>query len=127
MVKDKPKGEGGQKIPRPFGPSYRVRPFRFGVWGGLGYHGVLMKILKRIALILIMLCCLQSWSAPSRAQTPAEQVAELMSRMSVEDKVGQLFIVPFVGANANPDAAITDANTNPHTHAGPDADGRSDR
>ena len=30
-------------------------------------------------------------------------------------------------ANANPDAAITDANTNPHTHAGPDADGRSDR
>ncbi|MCB0153608.1 MAG: glycoside hydrolase family 3 protein, partial [Anaerolineae bacterium] len=65
-----------------------------------------MKILKRIALILIMLCCLQSWSAPSRAQTPAEQVAELMSRMSVEDKVGQLFIVPFVGANANPDADI---------------------
>lgn len=65
-----------------------------------------MKMLKRIALILIMLCCLHAWPAPSRAQTPAEQVAELMSRMSVEDKVGQLFIVPFVGANANSDADI---------------------
>ncbi|MFN8456841.1 MAG: hypothetical protein U0401_19615 [Anaerolineae bacterium] len=29
-----------------------------------------------------------------------------MSRMSVEDKVGQLFIVPFVGSNANPDSDI---------------------
>ena len=39
------------------------------------------------------------------AQEP-DPVAKIMSRMSVEDKVGQLFIVPFVGAEANPGSDI---------------------
>jgi beta-N-acetylhexosaminidase len=65
-----------------------------------------MATSKRIALIFLTLFWLQ-FSPPSNshAQEP-DPVTELMSRMSVEDKVGQLFIVPFVGAEANPGSDI---------------------
>ncbi|MBN1219780.1 MAG: hypothetical protein JXM69_12695 [Anaerolineae bacterium] len=72
-----------------------------------------MDTVKRMSLILVILCLLQALpatvprlQAPLRAQEPDEQVAEIMSRMSVEDKVGQLFLVPFVGAEANPGSEI---------------------
>ncbi|MFN8454630.1 MAG: glycoside hydrolase family 3 N-terminal domain-containing protein [Anaerolineae bacterium] len=67
-----------------------------------------MPTLKHLLLIMILLAALALLSAPAptvQAQTP-DPVQELMSRMSVEDKVGQLFIVPFVGSNANPDSDI---------------------
>ncbi|MDM8532894.1 glycoside hydrolase family 3 N-terminal domain-containing protein, partial [Anaerolineales bacterium HSG25] len=35
---------------------------------------------------------------PVQADEPSDSVAEIMRRMSVEDKVGQLFLVPFVGS-----------------------------
>jgi beta-N-acetylhexosaminidase len=40
-----------------------------------------------------------------RAQEP-DPVAEIMSRMSIEDKVGQLFLVPFVGSDVNPGSEV---------------------
>ncbi|MBN1991138.1 MAG: hypothetical protein JW953_00425 [Anaerolineae bacterium] len=68
-----------------------------------------MQTAKQIILIFAILCLLQALPAAApaaRAQTTEAQVAELMSRMSVEDKVGQLFLVPFVGASANPDTDV---------------------
>ncbi len=69
-----------------------------------------MYIIKRIVFTVLAICILPlvlptSGSLPVYAQEP-DPVAEIMSRMSVEDKVGQLFIVPFVGAEANPGTDI---------------------
>jgi beta-N-acetylhexosaminidase len=65
-----------------------------------------MATSRRIALIFLTLLWLQfSPTSNSQAQEP-DPVAELMSRMPVEDKVGQLFIVPFVGAEANPGSDV---------------------
>lgn len=63
-----------------------------------------MQRFNYIALMFVMICLLP-WPGPVRAQEP-DPVAEIMNRMSMEDKVGQLFLVPFVGANANPDSEI---------------------
>ncbi len=69
-----------------------------------------MHACRRIVLIIVILGLFQAWLIPpsSQAQTPEEdqRIAEIMSRMSVEDKVGQLFLVPFVGSNTNPDSDI---------------------
>ena len=71
---------------------------------------LLMHIIKRIVFNFLAICILPSvlptgGSQPAYAQEP-DPVAEIVSRMSVEDKVGQLFIVPFVGAEANPGTDI---------------------
>ncbi|GIK40252.1 MAG: hypothetical protein BroJett011_40850 [Chloroflexota bacterium] len=68
-----------------------------------------MSSLRRYLLIVIILCLLPTSlpATPPLAQAQSsDPVAEIMSRMSVEDKVGQLFIVPFSGPNANPDSDI---------------------
>lgn len=68
-----------------------------------------MSAIKRFIFTLLVLGGLLALPGPvSLAQAPSldDQIAEIMSRMSVEDKVGQLFIVPFVGSNANPDSDI---------------------
>jgi beta-N-acetylhexosaminidase len=64
-----------------------------------------MRTFKQLITALVILIGLFTSMTPAQAQSP-DPVEELMSRMSVEDKVGQLFIVPFVGSNANPDADI---------------------
>jgi beta-N-acetylhexosaminidase len=67
-----------------------------------------MHVIKRLVLILVLLYILRLPSAvtpEAHAQEP-DPVAEIMSRMSVEDKVGQLFLVPFVGANADPGSEV---------------------
>ncbi len=71
---------------------------------------LLMHIAKQLFLSLSALCLLflilpASSPRPIYAQAP-DPVDELMERLSVEDKVGQLFIVPFVGAEANPGTDI---------------------
>jgi len=59
-----------------------------------------MKIMQRLALIVTLLCLLPLTAAPpTLAQDP---VKEILNRMSIEDKVGQLFLVPFVGSDVNP-------------------------
>ncbi len=68
-----------------------------------------MSAIKRFIFTLLVLGGLQALPGPAplaQAQSPDDQIAEIMSRMSVEDKVGQLFIVPFVGSNANPDSDV---------------------
>jgi len=68
-----------------------------------------MKVFKRAALIILFLILLQCWPTATPltyAQDPPDPVAEMMANMSVEDKVGQLFIVPFVGSDANPNSDI---------------------
>ncbi|HXV99807.1 MAG TPA: glycoside hydrolase family 3 N-terminal domain-containing protein, partial [Anaerolineae bacterium] len=68
-----------------------------------------MHSIQRFFLTFIILCGLQillpATTPLAQAQSP-DPIAEIMSRMSVEDKVGQLFIVPFSGSNANPDSDI---------------------
>ncbi len=62
----------------------------------------LMQTITRAALALTILFLLfPTTISLSYAQEP-DPVAEIMSRMSVEDKVGQLFLVPFVGSDVNP-------------------------
>ncbi|MBE7474379.1 MAG: hypothetical protein DPW09_30730 [Anaerolineae bacterium] len=65
--------------------------------------------MRRFFFIVLTLCALQTLfpasPPPAQAQSP-DPVADLMSRMSVEDKVGQLFLVPFSGSNANPDSDV---------------------
>lgn len=58
-----------------------------------------------IAIVLCLLLFLTDPISPLYAQEP-DRVAEIMSRMSVEDKVGQLFIVSFDGQDAYPDSDI---------------------
>ena len=70
----------------------------------------LMHMIRRflpalLAIWIMPLLLPGSGSRPAHAQEP-DPVAKIMSRMSVEDKVGQLFIVPFVGAEANPGSDI---------------------
>jgi beta-N-acetylhexosaminidase len=63
-----------------------------------------MDKLKRALLIFSTLGLLQLLPAHTlmlHAQTP-DPVTDMMSRMSVEDKVGQLFLAPFVGTDVNP-------------------------
>lgn len=65
-----------------------------------------MCIFKRVGLIVALFCLLATLSTePVRAQDP-DPVAEILNRMSVEDKVGQLFLVPFVGTDANPGSEV---------------------
>ena len=54
--------------------------------------------MRTIALIALLSCLVTPW--PSRAQ--ADPVAQLMARMTVEEKVGQLFVVAFWGRNPSP-------------------------
>lgn len=68
-----------------------------------------MTVFKRAALIILILILLQCWPVATpltHAQDPPDPVAEMMANMSVEDKVGQLFIVPFVGSDANANSDI---------------------
>src|SRR5262245_31328573 len=68
-----------------------------------------MHAIRRFFLIVFVLCGLQTLLSATTPLTQAQSsdpVAEIMSRMSVEDKVGQLFLVPFSGSNANPDSDI---------------------
>lgn len=65
-----------------------------------------MTIIKRILIIILWLSILPATGPAVQADEPADQVADIMSRMSVADKVGQLFIVPFVGTNTNADSDI---------------------
>jgi beta-N-acetylhexosaminidase len=67
-----------------------------------------MQVLKRILLTLILFYLAQFpvLAVPAAHAQAPDPVAEIMSLMSVEDKVGQLFIVPFVGTDANPGSEI---------------------
>jgi len=69
-----------------------------------------MSVFKRanpfIIIIAVLLTTLSGPSAPEAQAQSGDQVAALMSRMSIEDKVGQLFIVPFVGNEVTPGSDI---------------------
>ncbi len=61
---------------------------------------------KRLFITFIIFCLLQLLPATTPAARAQDPVAEIMSRMSVEDKVGQLFLAPFVGADVNPGSEV---------------------
>ncbi len=66
-----------------------------------------MVPIKRFSLIFLILCAFALLPLqPARAQNPDDVVTQILEQMSVEDKVGQLFLVPFVGADANPDSEV---------------------
>lgn len=64
-----------------------------------------MPTLKRIAIIFVSLILTSSTVHISHAQD-ADPVTAIMARMTVEDKVGQLFLVPFVGQDVNPGSEV---------------------
>jgi beta-N-acetylhexosaminidase len=57
---------------------------------------------------LILILCLLLTLLPAPAWAQADPVAEMLSRMSVEERVGQLFVVPFVGADAGDNSNIAE-------------------
>ncbi len=58
-----------------------------------------------LRFILICLLAAQSWLVPVLAQQP-DPATELLNSMSVAEKVGQLFLVPFVGKDVSPGSDI---------------------
>jgi beta-N-acetylhexosaminidase len=68
-----------------------------------------MHVSKQFVILALLICLIFTLPAAGSmrpVQAQADPVAALMSRMSIEDKVGQLFIVPFVGAEATPGSHV---------------------
>lgn len=75
---------------------------KFGALIGLLYHAGMSKVKVFIFLWL----SLSLFVVPTQAQQPSDAVSQILNRLSVEEKVGQLFIVPFVDSTANPGSDI---------------------
>ena len=60
-------------------------------------------VIRIIGLLLISLIVV----APAGAQQPPDEIARLFADMSVEERVGQLFLIPFVGNDVSSGADIT--------------------
>lgn len=73
-----------------------------GLFCGAGWHPTL-----RVMLLLVLLLPL----SPLHAQEPGDdldtRVEALLSTMTIEERVGQVFLVTFVGNQASPDAEIS--------------------
>ena len=63
-----------------------------------------IKSLMSIGLMLAIMLSLLP--VPVAAQTEDEFVQEIIARMSVEERVGQLFMVTFAGSDVGPDSDI---------------------
>jgi beta-N-acetylhexosaminidase len=59
-------------------------------------------------LSLILILCLLLTAAPAPLSAQGDPVAETLARMTVEERVGQLFIVPFVGADVGDNSNIAE-------------------
>jgi beta-N-acetylhexosaminidase len=78
------------------------------------------RLIRSMSLVLLLLAIVLPLAGqPVRAQDTdgdqhpfAAQVAELMAGMDARDRVGQLFLVTFVGDTADSDTAIADLITN---------------
>ncbi len=73
----------------------------------------------RWARIFLVLCLLAAWSVPgldiALAQSNAgNQAAELLARLTPEEKIGQLFLITFEGSSLRQDAPILDLITRRH-------------
>ena len=69
------------------------------------YHSVLHQLIVVFTLVALLLP-----TTGAAAQTPAvdEQVSALLDQMTTAQKIGQLFLVRFVGDNAGADSGIAD-------------------
>jgi beta-N-acetylhexosaminidase len=65
-----------------------------------------MRIRQRLITLLLLLSIICRPEIEIVHAQADDSVDELMAGMSVEDKVGQLFLVPFVGADANPGSEV---------------------
>src|SRR5688572_7346859 len=68
------------------------------------------RVLSVFMLVVILLSQVVPL-APAQAQDP---VGNLITRMSAEERVGQLFLVTFTGTDAGPQSPIYDLITNYH-------------
>jgi beta-N-acetylhexosaminidase len=57
-------------------------------------------------IFILLWLSLLLFAAPTQAQQTPDSLTQILNRLTVEEKVGQLFIVPFVGSTANPGADI---------------------
>ncbi len=93
----------------PFAPTGSVirRSLETAVLTDFGHTQIKCKMLRRNSSIILTLCLLLTLSpAPLSAQT--DPVAETLARMTVEERVGQLFVVPFVGADVGDNSNIAE-------------------
>lgn len=78
------------------------------------------RALHRIASLLVLLLLIASPLTPagaaprSQASTPAERAAQLLERLSPEEKVGQLFLVTFDGRTVEEGSEIYELIVNHH-------------
>ncbi len=75
-----------------------------------------MRWQRWLHLILVFALLIGALPAPAHAQQPdpARQAAELLARLSPEERVGQLFLVSFTGPSAAQDTPIYDLITRHH-------------
>ncbi|RMF20613.1 MAG: hypothetical protein D6765_16685, partial [Bacteroidetes bacterium] len=62
--------------------------------------------LETLPALLIAVLLANLFLPPALAQEPEDPVAALMKELTVEEKIGQLFIVPFVGTETGPGSDI---------------------
>src|SRR5947207_3379081 len=74
------------------------------------------RLPRRVFSVLTLFVILTSQAAPlSLVQAQGKDpVGELMTKMTAEEKVGQLFLVTFTGTDAGPQSHIYDLITNHH-------------
>jgi beta-N-acetylhexosaminidase len=65
-----------------------------------------MSIGHRLITLVMLFCVTLSPGLKIAHAQSKDPVDELIAGMSVEDKVGQLFLVPFVGSDANPGSEV---------------------
>lgn len=72
--------------------------------------------MKRLLLSVIVLAMLAVFIQPVQAQTPVPPIVvrQLLSAMAPEERVGQLFLVPFKGTDAGASSEIYDLIVNYH-------------
>src|SRR5262245_58548463 len=64
-------------------------------------------LVRALSLALILLVCLGTVVAEAQGPLETARIQQMIDRMSVEERVGQLFLVTFQGADSGPNSDVT--------------------
>jgi len=69
-------------------------------------HRQVLVVARWLNLLIIIALLLGPWSSPASAQTEDPFIQQMLDRMTVAEKVGQLFIVTFAGNDVGADSDV---------------------